>query len=439
MADVRPFRGLRFDSALVGDLGQVLCPPYDVMNANDERRYRDRHRYNAVRLELSTSSAVSSDQGRYAEAAATLRSWRDQGVLRRDESPTFYLHEVGFAQGGRQMVRRELIAAVRLEPWDARAVLPHERTYARPKADRLRLLEATGTNISPILSFFRRGGGPDAVGAAWAAVAERPPSAEGTDADGVGHRVWTVHDPAVSEAIGRFFEDRPLFIADGHHRYETALHYRQEVGAAPNQPASFVMMHLIAADDPGLVILPIHRLLRGLDGLDLAGFETSLRDFRVERFSVSPDASAEQLEGYVAELAARGHAGPALGIYGRDRVFRIVTPSGTGVPASVPQDRDPSWQSLDVVLAEAAVIHPLLAERGLAAENAIDYTRDAREAFAAVEGGERQIAVLLNPTRVEQVAAVALANERMPEKSTYFYPKAPTGLVLRPLEGPDVA
>jgi uncharacterized protein (DUF1015 family) len=440
MADVRPFAGLRFDPLRVGDLGRILCPPYDVMNADDERRYRQHDARNAVRLELSAATVAAGPEDRYERAAATLREWRGDGTLTRDRSPCYYLHEASFAHGGATLVRRELIAAVGLEPWERRVVLPHERTYDRPKADRLRLLEATRTNISPILSFFQREpDGEDALGAAWSWAGRTPPLAEGTDLGGVGHRLWALADPPILADLRRFFADRPLFVADGHHRYETALRYREQLGGAlpAAHPANYVLMHLIAQDDPGLVILPIHRLLRGLDGLDAAELEERLAvEFHFEYFPLWPDAPSEQVDAYVTQLESRGRAEKALGIYGPDpTIFGLLSPRNrNALPASIPLDRDPSWRELDVVLADAAVIRPLLAERGLAAEDAIDYTRDAHEAFALVRGGRRQLAVLLNATRVDQVAAVALAGERMPEKSTYFYPKAPTGLVFHPLD-----
>jgi uncharacterized protein (DUF1015 family) len=438
MADVRAFRGLRFTPDRAPDLGRALCPPYDVMSADDERRFRELAPYNAVRLELAVSPADPTDD-RYDGAARTLREWRADGTLMLEDEPTLYLHEASFPHGGQTRTRRELIAAVGLEPWDRHVVLPHERTYDRPKADRLRLLEATRTQISPILSFFRPGD-EDALGAAWAWAEGRPPAAEGTDAEGVGHRLWTLREPELVKRVERAFADRQLFIADGHHRYETALHYRERLRAAgplaADHPANSVMMHLIAEDDPGLVVLPIHRLLRGLDGLDAVELEEVLSaEFHAEYFPLWPDGPPEQIDAYVTQLASTGRADRALGVYGPDpEIFAILSlRDRQAQPASIPEGRDPSWQGLDVVLADQAVIRPLLARQGLAAEDAIDYTRDPHEAFRAVRSGERQLAVLLNPTRVEQIAAVALADERMPEKSTYFFPKAPTGLVFRPL------
>jgi uncharacterized protein (DUF1015 family) len=437
----------------VADLGLVLCPPYDVIDAADDRRLRERHPFNVVRLELTTASIAGGPDRRYEEAAGTLRSWRDQGVLLRDEAPSYYLHEASFVQAGGTMTRRELIAEVRLEPWDRRVVLPHERTYPRAKADRLRLLAATEANLSPILVFYDRNGAPDrsadhgaagrqadAVDAAWAWMANRAPDAAGTDADGVGHRLWALGDLELGEALRTFFADRPLFIADGHHRYETALNYLEDrlkqAGGdlSASHPARFVMMHLIAEDDPGLVILPLHRLVKGVGAQELAKLVDRLRtDFEVETREAQ---TAGQLDAALTELRVGGEAGQSVALVSPEAaaIVHLKRPPGAAMPPGIPGDRDPAWQALDVVLVDFTIVQPVLAAGALHAEDAISYTRDAHDAVEQVRSGAADLAVLVNPTRVEQVAAVALAGERMPEKSTYFYPKAPTGLVLRPLK-----
>jgi uncharacterized protein (DUF1015 family) len=422
----------------------VLSPPYDVIDAEDDRRLRERHPYNVVRLELTTASVAGGPEGRYDEAAATLGAWRDQGVLVREAAPAYYLHEATFPHAGGQATRREIIAAAGLAPWEQRVVLPHERTYPRAKADRLRLLAATEANLSPILVFFerdRRGAtvAPDPVDAAWAWAGTRPPDAAGTDADGVAHRLWVLSDAALGEALRGYFAGRPLFIADGHHRYETALNYledrRQQAGGdlPADHPARFVMMHLIADDDPGLVILPLHRLVKDVTTSDLARLLDQLRaDFAIE-IRQTPDAAS--LDAALAELQTRGERGQAVGLCSSERseIVLLTREPGAALPAAIPADRDASWQSLDVVLVDFTIVRPLLTARSLHAEDAITYVRDADNAVEQVRSGAADLAVLLNPTRVEQVAAVARAGERMPEKSTYFYPKAPTGLVLRPL------
>ena len=445
MADVRPFRGLRFAPSAAPDLGSVLAPPYDVIDAEDDARLRERHPYNVVRIELTTASVAGGPEGRYEDAARTLHSWREEGILVCDEAPAYYLHEATFSHAGGQATRREIVAAVGLEPWDRRVVLPHERTYPRAKADRLRLLAATETNLSPILVFFQRDRAEidnqsDAVDAAWAWTRNRTPDASGTDADGVGHRLWVFSDPDLVGGLRAYFAERPLFIADGHHRYETALNYledrRQRAGGdlPSDHPACFVMMHLIADDDPGLVILPLHRLVSGLGTPEFWALVDRLgSDFEV---SLLDGKTADDLDAALAQLRTAGERGQAVGLYPpEDSEFVLLTrPAGAALPAAVPSDHDGSWQSLDVVLVDHTIVQPLLTEHGLHAEDAVSYTRDAHDAIQQVRSGVADVAVLVNPTRVDQVAAVALAGERMPEKSTYFYPKAPTGLVLRPLE-----
>lgn len=450
MADVRPFQGLRFARSAAPDPGLVLSPPYDVIDAEDDRRLRERHPLNVVRIELTTASVAGGREDRYEEAARTLRAWRDQGLLVRDPEPAYYLHEATFDHAGGRATRRELIAAVGLEPWEQRVVLPHERTYPRAKADRLRLLTATEANLSPILVFFQRDGAggsapgserpADAVDAAWNWAVSRPPDMAGTDGEGVGHRLWVLTDGALVARLRTYFAARPLFIADGHHRYETALNYlddrqRQAGTELPSDhPARFVMMHLIAEDDPGLVILPLHRLVTGVGADDVRALVDRLRStFEVaEVVTATPDQCASLL----AALDARGSAGQAVALIAGDatRAFLLTRSATAPVLPEIPADRASSWQALDVVLVDATIVRPLLAARQLHAEDAIAYTRDAHEALARVRSGAADLAVLVNPTRVGQVAAVSLAGERMPEKSTYFYPKAPTGLVLRPLE-----
>jgi uncharacterized protein (DUF1015 family) len=307
------------------------------------------------------------------------------------------------------------------------------------------LLAATETNLSPILVFFQRDRAEtdnqtDPVDDAWAWTSKRAPDASGTDSDGVGHRFWVLADETLIAGLRAYFAARPLFIADGHHRYETALNYledrRQQAGGdlPPDHPARFVMMHLIADDDPGLVILPLHRLVSGFGSPEFSALVDRLDgDYAVTTF---PEVLTDELlDSALAELRSRGEQGQAVGLFPPEdsEVVLLTRPRGAPPPASLPSDRDPSWQSLDVVLVDFTIIRPLLAEHGLHAEDAIVYTRDAHDAVRQVRSGTSDLAVLLNPTRVDQVAAVALAGERMPEKSTYFYPKAPTGLVFRSL------
>jgi uncharacterized protein (DUF1015 family) len=443
MVDVRPFRGLRFDSRPVPDLGRVVCPPYDVISPDERRALVEQSPFNVVRVELP--EAESGD--RYAEAARTLEDWRARGVLVRDESPSFYLYEVQFRAGGEERARRALVAAVRLEPWESGQVLPHERTMAAPKEDRLRLMRATRANVSPLWTLYR--GRPAALERAWAWADSRPALASFQLEDGTAHRIWRLADGELIEAIRRELGEVRLVIADGHHRYETALRYRDEIaggptpappapggaGTGPEHPANFVLAHLVAEDDPGLVILPTHRLVRGLGALDQAELESEIgADWHGEYFPIWENAPPEQLKALLEQLHAEGQNGRVIGLFGPDTtIFSILILRNKQLMERRAPDRSEAWRGLDVALLDEGFLKLLLERAGLEREAAVAYERDPYAALQAVLRGEYQLALFLNATRAEQVIAVAEAGDRMPEKSTYFYPKPPTGLVMREL------
>ncbi len=272
MATVRPFRGLRFDPALAGPLDACLAPPYDVISPELRERLLALGPYNIVQVDFAPDRpGDDARENRYTRAAATYRAWRQTGVLAREAAPALYVTESDFPPpheedaGDRVLTRRGLLAAVRLVPFDAGVILPHERTLSGPKADRLALMEATTAALSPIFSLYRDPDG--AVAALLARAAARPPDAEATDPDGVRHRLRVVTDLALTEAIAAAFEGRRLYIGDGHHRYETALAYHERHPELP--AAGYVPMTLTALEDTAIVILPTHRVLRGVAPLDL--------------------------------------------------------------------------------------------------------------------------------------------------------------------------
>ncbi|MES1166017.1 MAG: DUF1015 domain-containing protein, partial [Verrucomicrobiota bacterium] len=265
MAVVAPFAGLRYDPTRVGELGPVLAPPYDVIGAAEHTALEEQHPQNVVRLELPRGES----DARYAEAARLLQTWKEQGLVRPDAGPAFYVYEQQFRLPGapasaRMFARRGFFAAVRLEAFERRVILPHERTLAGPKQDRLKLMRATRTQISPIFGLYR-----DAEGAARAIIDEataRPAEVDATLADGGRHRLWTVTDPAATAGLARVLADKQILIADGHHRYETMLTLGPELRsldfAAGQAAADFAMMFLARAEDPGLLVLPTHRMVR---------------------------------------------------------------------------------------------------------------------------------------------------------------------------------
>jgi uncharacterized protein (DUF1015 family) len=380
-----------------------------------------------VRLELPEPEPGDRDgQTRYGVAARTLTAWRAEGVLVRESEPCIYAFEETFGWQGATHRRRGVMAAVGLADWDARVVLPHEDTLAGPKADRLQLLRACNTNFSPIFMLYPPQ--PVAEGALWEAVEQATPLAEVRLPDERVTRMWAVSDAA--QALTAALAASPLYIADGHHRYETALRYRDErrTGgqSGPGAGSEYVMTYLVSMDDPGLLVLPTHRVVP-------AGrvSEAMLRTVVDERFvaEARPIAAAGGDAEAIAELARRGAAGTAFALYRPGEVtFLRPRPDAARF---LPAERQPAWRALDVAQLDSLLLRPLL---GAEAAEQLVYTRDAAEAMAAVDAGEAAFAVLMNATPPGQIAAVADAAERMPQKSTYFYPKLSSGLVFHVLD-----
>ncbi|HEV2582473.1 MAG TPA: DUF1015 domain-containing protein [Ktedonobacteraceae bacterium] len=433
MADVQPLRGLRYSE--VGNLADVLTPPYDVISEEAQARYYARHPYNIIRLELGRDEQQDSAlNNRYTRAAAALAEWRTQGVLHQENAAGYYVYQQAFAQGGQRYTRTSLLARVRLEPWSARVILPHEHTLAKPKDDRLKLLEACAANLSPIMSLYddpqgrmRRLLAPYAANAGVQIVDEAQEE----------HRLQPITDAAQIELIQDFFSERRLYIADGHHRYETALKYREEILAMrkhldPGDAVNFAMMALIDLDDPGLLVLPTHRLVRHLSQEALANLSNAQlgRYFTVREMMMGDYPPETPLD----MLAQVGEGAPAFVICTAEQGW-LVSLNEQGKARMEQSGQSAAWNALDVAVAHTLALEALLGLNtdDMAAGTHVSYTRDARAALQAVRAGEAQAAILLNPTRVRQICDVAEANDRMPQKSTYFYPKLITGLVMNPL------
>jgi uncharacterized protein (DUF1015 family) len=386
--------------------------------------------YNAVRLELPEPDAGDAEGfSRYRRAASTLAAWRAEGALVRDAEPCLYAIEEIFGWEGTQHRRRGVMAAVGLADWDAHVVLPHEHTLSGPKADRLELLRACATNFSPIFMLFPPQAAAEA--ALWQGAEQSAPLAEVHLPDDRVTRVWAVG--AAGNPLCAALADSPLYIADGHHRYETALRYRDERRAAAGTAhagADFVMTYLVAMDDPGLLVFPTHRVVPGGHAS-----EAVLDKLVAERFQAETRSLAEAggPAGALAELARRGAAATALALYrpGRVTYLRPKAEAARWLPA----ERLPAWRALDVAQLESLVLQPLL---GPDAAEQLTYTRDAAEAIATVDAGEAFCAVLMNATPPAQIAAVADVGERMPQKSTYFYPKLSSGLLFHALDDTTV-
>jgi uncharacterized protein (DUF1015 family) len=431
---VLPFTGLRY-AAPPDELELLVSPPYDVISPSEQAQLQALSSHNASYVELP-ADAPGQPGSRYHLAAERLAAWRREGVLKADPRPAVYLAETQFSHAGQTLQRRDLLAALGVEPWSSGAVLPHEHTMAGPKADRLELLRATHLNASPIWVLHRDR--MPALDRAWAAAESSPPTVEFTWRS-ERHRLWVVDEPSAIAGIRDAFETGgPLYIADGHHRYETSLAFRAEVGASvPGADATLAAVTW--AEDAGLLALPTHRLLRDLDpSLTLEETETRWAElFHSEYYPVWEDAPAKQIDALMQQLASSGRVAPSFGLYGlgdRD-LFGVLEVRGRKVPDGIlPPERSDAWKSLDVSLLHALLVDPLVEETGRPRAEVLSYTRDPHEAVAAIRAGRASAAFFLNPTPVSGVLAVADTDDRMPEKSTYFHPKPPAGLVMRDLD-----
>jgi uncharacterized protein (DUF1015 family) len=437
LTDLRPFPALRYRPETVGDLGAVLAPPYDVISPQEQLALYDRSPYNVVRLEHGLQQPDDTPQdNRYTRAAATLAAWLGAGVLRKDDSASFYVYQQTFDHEGRRPQRRALFARARLEEWSSGAVRPHEHTMAPPKEDRLQLLRHCRVNTSPLFALYRDAEG--ALGRILDEAAAGEPLVDATDPAGQRHRLSAVRDPSAIETISAYFRERPVYMADGHHRYETALAYRDERRAAAgtwsgDESENFALMALTAAEDPGLVVRPIHRLASPPSlPADLAGLLG--RFFTVEELALDGHDAAS-LVGLVAARAAGGASAFALIGPEAGRGLLLTLDKREEALSLLPAGASPAWRSLDVALLHYVVFGELLGiDPESRDQSLVTYCDYAEETVQAVASGRYRLGVLLNATRVEQILAVADAGERMPHKSTYFYPKLPTGLVMNPLD-----
>ena len=414
MATVSPFRGLRYDRSVVGDFASVTAPPYDVISPEALERFERSSTYNIVRVILPRDSA---GEDKYTRAAETLEGWIREGVLVRDPRESLTVYEQRFVVGGQERVQRGVLAAVGLDD-DRSPVLPHERTMAAPVEDRLALLRATRTQLSPVFAVYAvdDGSAREVV----ARTVERAPLASWrTGDDGVTHRAWLLDDPAEIGAVTRTLERSTVVIADGHHRFRTALEYRKERRAAEGPgPWDSMLLFLVDAAWCGPALLPIHRVL------DVPPDEILSRLAGAFEIEAATTTDPEQLAADVAERRDRGRCFVLLG---RDGAWFLTVADKAAESDAMPADHTPVWRDLDVAVLEWFVQRRLLG--GAEAR----YVHTSTEAADLVARGEAESALLLAPPPFEGVRAVAQAGESMPPKSTFFIPKPRTGVVMRPL------
>jgi len=417
MADVQPLRALHYQSAVVGPLADVVAPPYDVIDAGQRAELLSRSPFNVVAVDLP-----QGDDDPYATAGELFESWQLQGALVRDGEPALWAHTQDYTgPDGRARTRRGFFCRVRIEDYGPGRVRPHERTHPGPKEDRLRLTRATRANISPIFSLYS-----DPTHAAWKALSpatEDTPWGEVGDSDGTVHRLWRVSDPGAITAVQAATRGAELLIADGHHRYETMQAYAEEIGGEGEH--RFILMCLVALEDPGLTVFPTHRLVRGLDEeRRLALAQALARDFELSEVpleAIAPPPGEGRLQlGYID---------------GRDGRAQRLTLKDQAIADAALSGHSQAYRHLDTGVLETLLLKNALglSDEDIAHFNGLFYARDTAEALAMVSSGEYDAAFLLRPTPVQQVREVAAAGENMPPKSTYFFPKLLTGLLFNPL------
>ncbi len=438
MADVQPFRGLRYNLERIGDLAPVICPPYDVISPEQQRLYHDRSQYNVIRLEFGQDPAADClEKDKYSRAASTMESWLRASILIREDTPVFYLVEHRFPFQDSLKSRFSLLARIRLEDLNDGQIRPHEMTMRGPAIDRFRLLQACRANFSPIMGLFRHQG--RGVQVLFGHLDS--PALSAMDDNGVAYHLWVISDERSTARVSQFFADKTIYIADGHHRYETALAYQRDQRSSQSsytgeEGFNFVMMTLTDAEDPNLVMFPTHRLVRGLHGERMAELNERLSTYFSQELLPPSNSPAETVARWLDILEKRGKRGTTIGLYGRHgRQLCLLKPrEGAALRESMLLDWPSPVGDLDVTLLHRVILPRILGiDSAEKEESLVEYTRDGLEALSGVDSGVYQLAFLLNPIPISSVLAVADVGFRVPPKTTYFYPKTPAGLVINPL------
>jgi len=433
MADLRPFKGIRYNLSRVSGLDDVVSQPYDKVTDSMREEYYAKSEYNIVRIIKGKPEPTDSDADNvYTRAKAYLDRWLKEKVLIQDDRPAFYAYHQEFeVPGVDRKTRKGFTCTIRVVPRFLGSVRPHEKTLSKPKEDRLRLLRATRTNFGQIFMLYEDE--DNSVYEMLEPFTHDKPEMVALEEGSVKHRAWTVNDEKTVARVADAMKEKVLLIADGHHRFETACNYVEEQMSASGsahtgeEPYNFRMVTLVGMGDPGLLILPTHRLVHSLEGFDPDGF--------LKRCSMYFDIRvADGLAGAqgVMKKAEEMHA---FGTYATGKYHVMIARSGSGWEKILPTDRSDDWRKLDVVVLHQVVIQDLLgiSEEKVRTQENIRYLRDPEMGIRAVDSGDAQLLLLMNPTKISQVKTVASKLETMPQKSTDFFPKLITGLVANPL------
>ena len=436
MAEIHPFRGMRYNQSLAKDLSTVICPPYDIIDPQLQKELYLKSEYNFVRIEFGRELPQDTiDDNKYTRSAATLEQWLRKGIIEVDEMPALYLHDHYFIYEGRKYKRRGIIARVRLEEWDKLVVRPHEGTLAEPKSDRLSLLWACQANTSSILALFEDT--EQQVSPLLAAQEQSKPLISFNSVTGESHNVWAITEPKVIDQICNGLTHQSLYIADGHHRYESALTYQREryscsSPVSEDEAFNFVMITLVEFSDLGLIILPPHRLVRGIPKPTLKRLMDELKLlFEIEELPLSMPDVWQQVdsllteEGNTIRLVLFGLAAEHLLVL-RLRDFNTAS-------QMMPYFHGELYRRLDVSIIDHIIMEKLLGLNISEEKTTLAFSYDRLEAVNKVLDQEYQLAFILSPVKAGVLKAISDSGDRLPRKSTYFYPKLPAGLIFNRL------
>jgi len=433
MSDIYPFRGVRYNQTIISELAKVVCPPYDIIPSHMQSELYERSEHNFIRLEHARSLPQdTASENKYTRSASTLAQWLAQGILTVDEAPAVYLHDHYFPYQGNEYRRRGIIALVRLEEWERRVIRPHEGTLANPKSDRLMLLRALQADTSSILALFED---PDQrIASVLAAKEKDEPLIHFNTDSGEKHVLRAITEAEMLAQIQRNLARQPLYIADGHHRYESALAYRQERREKPGQTSGdegfdFVMMTLVDFADPGLVILPPHRLVRGLPAKKVDDVWSGLTSFfQIQELPFSSTDVWSKVNTFLTGEAGQGNIA-LIGSSGKNLLL-LKPRDFTSLKKFMPGSRSEQYQRLTVSILDHVILEKLLGLKLEREAETLAYSYDQFDAADRVLSGEYQMAFLISPIRADVIKRIADVGDRMPRKSTYFYPKVPSGLVF---------
>ena len=440
MADILPFRGAHYNPQLIDELSAVICPPYDIITPQMEQELHSKSVYNFIRLEEGRDLPQdTATDNKYSRSAVTMEQWLKQGILVIDQVPAIYMHDQYFTYQGKEYRRRGIITRVRLEEWDKMVVRPHEGTLGRPKDDRLSLLWALQANTSSVLAMFEDEG--QQLACLLAAQEQGQPLINSTIDNGERHDVWAITDPETINQICSRLSHQPLYIADGHHRYESALTYQREkrtysTSVSGDEPYDYVMMTLVAFSDPGLLTLPPHRLIRGISKSTLDELMAKLSSlFEIEELPLSTPGIWQQVENILMPTNLSETNRVVLILFGlaAESLLVLKLRDLDAVSQMIPYFHCDLYKRLGVSVIDHVILEKLV---GLSSESdkaSLDYNYNKIDTVNRVLNQEYQLAILLSPIDVTVIKAIADASDRMPRKSTYFYPKLPSGLVFNVL------